>query len=104
MYAVLLRGDIMAYQSKFKSEANDELFKAILSLETEEECYRFFEDLTTIKELNDMALRWQVARLLHENKTYTEIAAITNASTATISRVNKCLVYGADGYNKLLNK
>ena len=94
----------MAYQSKFKSDANDELFRAILSLENEEECYRFFEDLTTIKELNDMALRWQVARLLNENKTYAEIAEITNASTATISRVNKCLIYGAEGYNIMLNK
>ena len=92
------------YDSKFKSEANDDLFDAILSLETEEDCYRFFEDLLTIKELQSMAQRWQVAKMLDEKKTYGEIEAQTKASAATISRVNKCLQYGAGGYTGMLKK
>lgn len=94
----------MAYTSKFKSKANDELFRAILSLESNEECYRFFEDLMTIKELQSIAQRLAVARMLREGKTYHEIEAETNASAATISRVNKCLLYGADGYQSILKK
>lgn len=92
------------YESKFKCEANDELFEAILSLETEEDCYRFFEDLLTIKELQSMAQRWQVAQMLKEKTTYSDIEAETGASAATISRVNKCLQYGAGGYAKMLKK
>lgn len=94
----------MAYNSKFKSKENDDLFKAILTLESEEECYRFFEDLMTVKELQSISQRWQVARLLDANKTYAEIEEKTQASTATISRINKCLSYGADGYSLVLNK
>jgi len=92
------------YDSRFKCEANDDLFEAILSLETEEDCYRFFEDLLTIKELQSMAQRWQVARMLKEKTTYTDIEAETGASAATISRVNKCLHYGAGGYAAMLKK
>ena len=92
------------YDSKFKCETNDDLFKAILALETEEDCYRFFEDLLTIKELQSMAQRWQVARMLKEKTTYTDIEAETGASAATISRVNKCLHYGAGGYAAVLKK
>ena len=92
------------YESKFKSDVNDELFRAILSLESEEECYRFFEDLMTIKELQSIAQRWQVARMLDEKKTYGEIEAATKASAATISRVNKCLQYGAGGYTCVLKR
>ena len=92
------------YESKFKSNVNDELFKAVLSLESEEECYRFFEDLMTIKELQSIAQRWQVARMLDEKKTYGEIETATKASAATISRVNKCLQYGAGGYTCVLKK
>lgn len=92
------------YDSKFKCEANDDLFEAILSLETEEDCYRFFEDLLTIKELQSMAQRWQVARMLKEKTTYTDIEAETGASATTISRVNKCLHYGAGGYAAVLKK
>ena len=92
------------YDSKFKCETNDDLFKAILALETEEDCYRFFEDLLTIKELQSMAQRWQVAKMLDEKKTYGEIEAQTKASAATISRVNKCLQYGAGGYAAVLKK
>ena len=92
----------MAYDSKFKREDIDELFKAILLLEDEEDCYRFFEDLCTINEIHAIAQRLQVAKLLSEKKTYTNIEQLTGASTATISRINKCLVYGADGYKRVL--
>lgn len=94
----------MSYDSKLKREDIDELFKAILLLETEEECYRFFEDICTINELHAIAQRLQVAKLLSQKKTYGEIEEMTNASTATISRINKCLMYGADGYKTILDK
>lgn len=92
----------MAYDSKFKRDDIDALFEAILSLEDEEDCYRFFEDLCTVNEIHAIAQRWQVAKLLAEKKTYSEIEEITKASTATISRINKCLIYGADGYQRML--
>ena len=94
----------MKYESKFKSDEIDTLFEAITSLETEEECYRFFEDICTIKELQSMAQRLQVAIMLNNNVTYNEIETKTGASTATISRINKCLNYGADGYKNILEK
>lgn len=94
----------MAYESKFKREDIDELFRAVLSLESEEDCYRFFEDICTVNELHAIAQRLQVAKLLSEDKTYNEIEEITKASTATISRVNKCLVYGSDGYRRVLER
>lgn len=94
----------MSYESKFKSAEIDELFKAILALETEEDCYRFFEDVCTINEIHSIAQRFHVAKLLYEHKTYNEIEELTKASTATISRVNKCLVYGADGYRRILER
>lgn len=94
----------MTYVSKLKAQDMDDLFQAILALENEEECYRFFEDLCTIKELQSIAQRLQVAALLREKKTYNEIEEITKASTATISRINKCLQYGADGYTMILNR
>ncbi len=94
----------MAYHSKLKGKETDDLFQAILALKTEEECYRFFEDLCTIKELQSIAQRLQVAKLLREKKTYNEIEEITKASTATISRINKCLLYGADGYTAILKR
>ena len=87
----------------FKKEL-DILFKAILKLENEDECYRFFEDTATINELKSLAQRMQVAKMLKEKKVYTEIAEATGASTATISRVNKCLNYGEEGYNLVLNR
>ena len=92
----------MAYDSKFKRDDIDALFEAILSLEDEEDCYRFFEDLCTVNEIHAIAQRWQVAKLLAEKKTYSEIEEITKASTATISRINKCLVCGAEGYQRML--
>lgn len=94
----------MAYESKFKSKDLDELYDAILSLENQEECYRFFEDICTVNEIHSIAQRWQVAKLLSEKKTYNEIEEITKASTATISRINKCLVYGADGYKIIIER
>ena len=70
----------------------------------EEDCYRFFEDVCTVNEIHAIAQRLQVAKLLSEDKTYSEIEAVTKASTATISRINKCLVYGADGYKRILQR
>ena len=94
----------MSYESKFKRADIDELFDAILSLEDQEDCYRFFEDVCTINELHAIAQRLQVAKLLSEKKTYSEIEELTKASTATISRINKCLVYGAEGYQRVLER
>jgi len=75
-----------------------------LLLQNREECYRFFEDICTIGEVQSMAQRLQVAKMLKEGKTYTEIAQVTGASTATISRVKRFLHYGADGYNIILER
>jgi TrpR-related protein YerC/YecD len=94
----------MSYESRFKNAETDELFKAILALETEEDCYRFFEDICTINEIHAISQRLHVAKLLYEHKTYNEIEELTKASTATISRINKCLVYGADGYRTILER
>ncbi len=82
----------------------DRLFDTILKLESKDDCYNFFEDICTIKEIQDMSQRLQVAGMLNQNKSYAEISKATGASTATISRVNKCLVYGRDGYKKALEK
>lgn len=90
--------------TKLKDEFTDKLFMAILKLENIEECYNFFEDICTVSELKALAQRLEVAKMLDENQTYTEIAQKTGASTATISRVNKCLIYGADGYRTILNR
>ena len=87
---------------KIKNEAVDHLFQAILCLESLEECYNFFEDLCTITELRAMEQRFEVARMLDEGRIYSDIVRETGASTATISRVNKCLTYGTDGYRNVL--
>ena len=92
------------YQSKLQSEEADHLFEAILSLQSVEECYRFFEDLCTVKEIKAMSQRFEVARLLIQKKTYSEIEESTGASTATISRINRTLQFGADGYTTVLEK
>ncbi|WP_427340233.1 YerC/YecD family TrpR-related protein [Caloranaerobacter sp. DY30410] len=94
----------MSYNSKIKDPHIDELFEAILELRNLEECYRFFEDICTIKEIKSLAQRLQVAKLLRENKTYIEIENETGASTATISRINRALNYGAEGYNLILDR
>ena len=85
-------------------EARDQLVRAILSLETPEECHAFLDDICTIRELSDIAQRWEVATMLWKGSNYAEISAVTGASTATISRVNKCLMYGSGGYRQVLDK
>ncbi|MEW6623923.1 MAG: YerC/YecD family TrpR-related protein [Bacillota bacterium] len=94
----------MAYNTRLKDKFVDALFEAILLLENEEDCYRFFEDICTISELKAIAQRLEVAKMLEQNITYTAIAEATGASTATISRVKKCLHYGADGYRLVLDR
>lgn len=94
----------MAYESKLKNPELDELFEAMKTLKTTEEYYRFFEDICTVAELKAIAQRLQVAKMLSEEKTYMEIEAKTKASTATISRINKCVGYGADGYKLVLER
>ena len=86
------------YESKVQSPETDRLFQAILTLQSVEECYRFFDDVATIGEIFALAQRFQVAELLEQRVTYAAIAEQTGASTATVSRVSKCLAYGADGY------
>ena len=89
---------------KMKDEKTDLLFRGILSLETIEDCYIFFEDLCTVPEIQEMSRRLYAAKLLSENCVYTDIAERTGLSTATISRVNRCLKYGADGYATVLGR
>ena len=78
--------------------------KAVLKLETIEECYNFFEDLCTIAEIKSLSQRLEVAQMLTDKKVYSDIASETGASTATISRVNKCINYGKDGYNLVIKR
>ncbi len=89
---------------KLKDQATDLLFEAILSLQTPGECYAFFEDICTVAELKSLAQRLHVAVMLHRGSTYTEICDATGVSTATISRVNRSLEYGADGYKLVLSR
>ncbi len=86
------------------TEAVEQLFDAVLTLKTKEECYSFFEDICTINELLSLSQRLEVARMLSEGNTYMEISQKTGASTATISRVNRSLVYGNDGYRIALDR
>lgn len=85
-----------------KKEKNDQLYKAILELKDEQECYDFFQDLCTVSELRSMEQRFEVASLLHDGMIYNDILERTGASSATISRVNRCLQYGAGGYRTVL--
>ena len=89
---------------KIKTEAVDHLFDAIMCLKTKEECYSFFEDLCTVNELLSLSQRFEVATMLRAKKTYLEIAEKTGASTATISRVNRSLQYGNDGYDVVFKR
>lgn len=89
---------------KLKDEAADLLFEAVLSLRNSDECYAFFEDLCTVAEIKSMAQRLHVAVLLRQGRTYSEICSLTGVSTATISRVNRALEYGADGYKLALER
>ena len=92
------------YESKMKSEETDRLFKAILALKSEEECYRFFDDLCTFSEIESMSQRFHVATMLNVGKTFTQISQKIGVSSTTITRVNKCLCYGGDGYRMLLDR
>jgi TrpR-related protein YerC/YecD len=89
---------------KFKISDADSLFNTILNMESLEECYHFFKDLLTISELQSLTQRWEVAKMLDEGITYNAISEKTGASTATISRVNRSLVYGEGGYQQALSK
>lgn len=82
----------------------DYLFEAVLTLETIEDCYNFFDDLCTIKEIEEMAKRMCGAKMLDDDKVYTEITEKTGLSTATISRINRCLKYGSDGYSTAIKR
>lgn len=87
-----------------RSKGMDELFDAVLSLRNREECYSFFEDLCTMTELTALSQRFEVAGMLREGRTYMDIAEKTGASTATISRVNRTLLYGNDGYGMVMSR
>ena len=89
---------------QLKSEPVDHLIEATLTLKSNEECYSFFEDLCTVNELLSLSQRFEVAAMLKEHKTYLEIAEKTGASTATISRVNRSLTYGNDGYEMVFSR
>lgn len=89
---------------KLRTETVDHLFDAILSLQNREECYTFFEDVCTVNELLSLSQRFEVARMLRDQKTYLDIAEKTGASTATISRVNRSLNYGNDGYDMVFSR
>ena len=89
---------------KLRTEAVDQLFDAILCLNNREECYSFFEDVCTVNELMSLSQRFEVAKMLREQKTYLDIAEKTGASTATISRVNRSLNYGNDGYDLVFGR
>ena len=89
---------------KLHIKSVENLFDAILTLKTREECYRFFEDVCTVNEILDLAQRFDVACMLTDGSIYTEISKETGASTATISRVNKCLQYGSEGYKLVMDR
>ena len=94
----------MAEHQPRRNKTTDALFDAILSLETREECYLFFEDLCTVKEISDMAQRLEAAKLLLSGNTYDQIVRTVEISTATISRINRCIQYGAGGYRNVIEK
>ena len=95
---------VINMKDKIRDENIDYLFRAILTLENAEDCYNFFTDLCTVAELKEMSKRIIAAKMLRENAVYTEIAEKTGLSTATISRVNRCLQYGTDGYSLVLDR
>ena len=90
--------------SKIRCESVDRLFQTILNLETVEECYAYFEDICTIKEIQDMSQRLDTAILLSKGMSYQKIAEAVDVSSATIGRVSKCLNYGTGGYRKAIDK
>ena len=97
-------GETMTSNPKLKDPLTDQLFKGIMLLDNEEECYQFFEDICTIGEIKALAQRLEVARMVKAGYIYDDIVAKTGASTATISRVKRCLLYGADGYKIVLSR
>ena len=92
------------FEPKVRNRQTDKLMKAVISLDNEEDAYRFFEDLCTIPEIRSISQRLEVAELLRRKETYQKIADETGASSATISRVNRALNYGADGYHRVLDR
>lgn len=94
----------MAEKNPRKNPMTDALFDAILCLETREDCYRFFEDLCTVKEVSDMAQRLEAAKMLLDGNTYEQIVKTVEISTATISRINRCIQYGPGGYQDIIKK
>lgn len=96
--------DYSGIDQRLRDPLTDTLFEAILSLKDKEECYRLFQDIATVAEIKALAQRLEVAKLLEKNVTYTTIAQSTGASTATISRVKRCLYFGADGYQLVLKR
>src|SRR5690606_37535838 len=100
----LNKGDIDMQIEKLRGRELEQLFAAILSLKDIEECYRFFDDLCTINEIQSLSQRLEVARMLKEGKTYHKIETETGASTATISRVKRCLNFGNDTYEMVLDR
>ena len=98
------KGLVFDMQNKIRDEKLEFLLRGILTLDNIDECYHFFEDLCTVSELQEMSRRLLAAKMLKENYIYTEIAQQTGLSTATISRVNRCLKYGNDGYITVLDR
>ena len=92
------------FTPKVRTQQTDLLMKALLCLQSEDDAYRFCEDVLTVQELKSITQRLEVAVMLRRKVTYQDIAKITGASTATISRVNRSLLYGADGYQTVLNR
>ena len=94
----------MAEKNSRRNQTTDALFDAILSLRTREECYNFFEDLCTVKEISDMAQRLEAAKMLLDGSTYDQIVKAVEISTATISRINRCIQYGNGGYELIIDR
>lgn len=101
---VIERGIVMAVNEKLRDHLHDQLFRAILELKSVDECYEFFEDLCTIQEMKAISARLEVARMLKAGDIYEDIVRKTGVSTATISRIKRCLVYGSGGYEKILTR
>ena len=102
--AAAARRTFMSDKNSRRNQTTDALFDAILSLETREECYNFFEDLCTVKEISDMAQRLEAAKMLLDGRTYDQIVKAVEISTATISRINRCIQYGSGGYRETIEK
>ncbi len=94
----------MSANEKLKDHLHDQLFTAILALQNLDECYEFFEDICTVQEMKAIAARLEVARMLKAGDIYEDIVKKTGASTATISRIKRCLMYGSGGYEKILDR